>query len=149
MKRMFNLKKDKMKRNLIERIGLDRIAHFGVGAAVCAFMTLAFLFSLPDGDVLECSWGTVLLCPLVGYVLVGLLAWAKEMNDAAPDWRDLVASMLGCVFVHLGAVAGWGMHYLNGRDLITTPIGWTVFGLVSAALAVLFIRWVVRFRRGR
>ena len=50
---MFNLKKKtKMKRNIIERIGLDRIAHVGVGAAVCAFMTLAVLFSLPDGGVL-------------------------------------------------------------------------------------------------
>lgn len=134
---------------LIEKIGLDRIAHFGVGAAVCGSATLMFVFSLPVGDTLRCSWPLVALAPAVGYVLTALLAWAKEMNDDAPDWKDLLASMLGCVFVHLGAVAGWLLHFGNGRDLITTAWGWAVFGAVFAVLAGLFVWWVIRFNRSK
>lgn len=134
---------------LINRIGLDRIAHFGVGAAVCAFATLMFVFSLPVGGELLCSWRLVALAPAVGYVLVALLAWAKEMNDDAPDWLDFLASMLGCVFVHLGAAAGWLLHFGNGRDLITTTGGWIAFGAVFAVLAGLFVWWVVRYNRER
>lgn len=132
---------------LINRIGLDRIAHFGVGAAVCGFATLMFVFSLPVGDELRCSWPLVALAPAVGYVLVALLAWAKEMNDDAPDRWDFIASMLGCVFVHLGAVIGWLLHFGNGRDLITTWWGWLIFGIIFVALVIAWIIWVRRSLR--
>lgn len=133
----------------IEKVGLDRIAHFGVGAAVCAFLTLMFIFSLPVGGGLEFSWWLAAGAPILGYVAVALLAWAKEMNDDTPDWRDFLASMLGCVFVHLGAVIGWLLHFGNGRDLITTWWGWAIFAAAFAALAFLWVRWVVRGRRKR
>lgn len=38
-------------------------------------------------------------------------------------------------------------HFGIGRDLITTPLGWAVFGIVFAILAGLFVWWVIRFNR--
>lgn len=135
--------------DLINKIGLDKIAHFGIGAAICAFITLVFVFSLPIGNTQEYSWSLVLLSPIAGYVLTAILAWAKEMNDDSPDIKDFVASMLGCVFIHLGVVIGWLLHYGNGRDLITTWWEWVIFGLIMAALLFLWVRWTVRFFKKR
>lgn len=130
--------------DLINKIGLDKIAHFGIGAATCSFITMAFLFSLPIGNIQEYSWSLVLLLPIPGYILTALFAWAKEMNDNTPDIKDFVASMLGCVFVHIGAVIGWLLHFGNGRDLITTWWGWVIFGVIMTALAVAWVVWVAR-----
>lgn len=130
---------------LISKIGLDKIAHFGIGAAICAFVTLVFVFSLPIGNTQEYSWSLVLISPIAGYVLTAIMAWAKEMNDSSPDIKDFIASMLGCVFVHLGAIIGWLIHFGNGKDLITTWWGWVIFGLIMAALLFFWIRWIVRF----
>lgn len=53
--------------NLINKIGIDKIAHFGIGGVICAFITLMFIFSMPYGNTLELNWSFVLFCPLVGY----------------------------------------------------------------------------------
>lgn len=130
---------------LISKIGLDKIAHFGIGAAICAFVTLVFVFSLPIGNTQEYSWSLVLISPIAGYVLTAIMAWAKEMNDQSPDIKDFIASMLGCVFIHLGVVIGWLIHFGNGKDLITTWWGWVIFGLIMATLLFFWVRWTVRF----
>lgn len=139
-----------MLEKFISKVGLDRIAHFGVGAAIASFLSFMFIFSLPMADgVLRLTFWGVQIVFVVGYVAVALLAWFKELNDAAPDKWDFVASMLGVVFVHLGGNVGWLLHLGNGRDLITTPWGWAAFGAVAVAAAVLWVIWYVRFRRGR
>lgn len=133
---------------LIKKIGLDRIAHFGIGAAVCAFVTNMFVFSVAYGDTLEMSWRFTLLCPLAGYWVVFLAGLCKEiLIDTRPDKWDFLATMLGCVFVHIGMIIGYAFHFGNGRDLITTTCGWILFGGVFAILAGLWIWWVVRFNR--
>lgn len=135
---------------IITKVGLDRIAHFGVGAAIASFLSFMFLFSLPMADgVLKLTGWSVQIVFVVGYVAVALLAWFKELNDATPDKWDFVASMLGVVFVHLGGNVGWLLHLGNGRDLITSPWGWAAFGVLFAAAAFLWVRWYVRFKRGR
>ena len=110
--RMFNLKKKtKMKRNLIERVGLDRIAHFGVGGVIFA-------------------------------------AFIKEyFLDSRWDWWDFIATMAGPVFIHLCAILGFALHFGNGKDLITTPLGWVIFSVIVIALAALFVWWVIRFNK--
>ena len=74
--------------NLINKIGIDKIVHFGIGGTICAFITLMFIFSMPYENILELNWSFVLFCPLVGYWLVGILAFFKELNDTTPDKKD-------------------------------------------------------------
>lgn len=40
--------------NLINKIGIDKIAHFGIRGVICAFITLMFIFfSMPYENILE------------------------------------------------------------------------------------------------
>ena len=79
---------------IIKKVGLDRIAHFGVGGAVGAFLAIAFLFSLPMEDgVLRLTWGNIQLPFVPAYVAVGLAA--KTSNFGGTD-----TSVLGNIKVH-------------------------------------------------
>lgn len=134
--------------NIIDKIGLDRVAHFGVGGVIFAAFNAMFALSLIDAPAVTLTWWTVLVLPLAGYVIVALAEFAKEfIIDGKPDVWDIVATFAGAVSVHLCAVMGWAMHYLNGRDLITTTVGWVVFGIVMAGLAAGFVWWCARERR--
>ena len=121
--------------NLINKIGIDKIAHFGIGGVICAFITLMFIFSMSYGNTLELNWSFVLFCPLVGYWFVGILAFFKELNDITPDKKDFFASLLGCVFIHFGAIIGYLFHFGNGKNLITST--WVTL-LVLALFAIYF-----------
>lgn len=67
--------------------------------------------------------------------------------DSKWDWWDFTATMAGPVFIHICAIAGWLLHFGNGKDLITTPLGWVIFSVIVVALAGLFVWWVIRFNR--
>lgn len=134
----------------IDKVGLDRIAHFGAGAAMASFSAFMFLFSMPMADgILVLGWMSGQAPFALGYVVAALAAWAKEMSDGTPDWLDFAATMAGAAFVHLGAMIGWLLHYGNGRDLISTPWGWAAFGLAAAAAASLWLRWALRQRKNK
>ena len=137
-----------MKRNLIERIGLDRIAHFGIGGVLFAAFNFAFLLSLCSGPVPEPTWRDIFIAPIGGYFIAAFAAFIKEyFLDSKWDWWDIAATMAGPVFIHLCAIAGFALHFGNGRDLITTPLGWAIFSIIAIALAGLFVWWVIRFNR--
>lgn len=128
--------------NLIDKIGLDRVAHFGVGGTLFAAFNVMFALSLIDTPAVALTWRTVLLLPLAGYIVVAFAEAVKEyFIDGKPDVWDIAATFAGAASVHLCAVIGWVMHWANGRDLISTAWGWAVFGIVIAALAGAFVWW--------
>lgn len=128
--------------NFIDKIGLDRVAHFGVGGTLFAAFNVMFALSLIDTPAVALSWWTVLVLPLAGYIAVAFAEAVKEyFIDGKPDGWDIVATFAGAVFVHICAIIGWGMHWANGRDLISSAWGWAIFGIVIAALAGAFARW--------
>lgn len=132
----------------VNKVGLDRIAHFGVGGTIGAALALAFIYSLPMGDgILVLTWGNVNVPFVISYVIVAMMACFKEMNDETPDKWDFIASLLGVVFVHVVSLLGWLIHYGNGHDLITSTWGYIVFGVIMAVLAGLWIWWYIRFKR--
>lgn len=132
----------------IEKIGLDRIAHFGIGGVIFAAFNFAFLLSLCSGPVPEPTWRDIFTAPIGGYFITALAAFIKEyFLDSKWDWWDFIATMAGPVFIHLCAIAGWLLHFGNGRDLITTPLGWVIFSVILIALAGLFVWWVIRFNK--
>lgn len=98
-------------KTLINKIGLDKIAHWGVGGVICAFV--AFILILQDFHI--CSYKSILLYPFVGYIVTLFFAVIKEFfidgNNAS--WKDIIASILGCVFIHLAICIGILFNYLT------------------------------------
>lgn len=132
----------------MKKIGLDKFAHFGIGGTLFASFVGAFSLSLPYGEIVELSFRHVLLVPLSGYIILAMAEVVKEVFiDSKGDWWDVLATMLGGIFVHACAIIGYSFHFLNGKDLITSACGWTVFGVVMVALAVLWIIWAIRSAR--
>lgn len=130
----------------ISKVGLDRIAHFGIGAAIASFLSFMFLFSLPMADgILKLTLWNVQLIFVIGYILVAILTFFKELDDITPDKWDFIASMLGVVFVHIGGNIGWLLHLGNGQEgLIHSTWGWVIFGLIFALGAFFWIRWAIK-----
>lgn len=132
----------------IKKVGLDRIAHFGVGGTLFGAFVAAFALSLPYGNNVTLSFKDVLLIPVTGYIILAFVEFVKEVFiDSKGDWYDVLATMLGGMFVHLCAVIGYVFHLGNGKDLITTWWGWLIFGIVMAVLAALWLRWVIKLNR--
>lgn len=133
---------------LIKKIGLDRITHFGVGGTLFGAFVAAFALSLPYGNNVTMSFGDVLLIPTTGYIILAFVEFVKEVFiDDKGDWWDVLATMLGGVFVHICAVVGYIFHLGNGKDLITTTWGWIVFGVVMAVLTSIWIVWTIKSLR--
>ena len=130
--------------NLINKIGIDKIAHFGIGGVICAFITLMFIFSMPYENTLELNWSFVLFCPLIGYWLVSILAFFKELNDTTPDKKDFFASLLGCVFIHFGAIIGYLFHFGNGKNLITSTWGTLLVLALFTIYFGFFTKWAAK-----
>ena len=90
--------------NLINKIGLDKIAHFGIGGLICAIMTFIVMIQ----ELQNLDYKLVLLSPIAGYVVTGFVSIIKEYFFDAPnsDWKDIIAGMLGCVAVHVSVGIG-------------------------------------------
>ena len=90
-------------KDLINKIGIDKVTHFAMGGLICALFT--FIFLLQDFNTLE-VW-QVLLLPLIGTVVTFVLSIIKEfIIDEVVDWKDIIAGILGCVPVYIAIGIG-------------------------------------------
>lgn len=77
--------------DLINKIGVDKLLHFSFGGLITACIA-NFIF-------LQCEL-SVLLCTLIGIVVTMILEFIKEYKlDSSPDWKDILATFLGCLLV--------------------------------------------------
>ena len=83
-------------KKFIEKIGIDKLAHLGIGGLVCACVT--FVIILQDAVTGWAALGT----PIPGTLLVALLSWVKEVADG----KDILAGVLGCVPVFAAVAVG-------------------------------------------
>ena len=93
---------------LIEKIGLDKLAHLGIGGLVCALFT--FVVILQDMDTL--LGGNVwraLLTPFIGTVAVMMFELFKEYLDSEFNWKDVLWTFIGCLVVF--AAVGMGILF--------------------------------------
>lgn len=82
-------------------IGMDKIAHFGIGGMITACMALVSILQEP------LSTSGVLLCPIIGHVCVFTLSYIKEkIVDDVFDWKDILAAMIGSSFTHVAVMLG-------------------------------------------
>ena len=92
--------------NWINKIGLDKFAHFGIGGLICALFT--FVFILQDLYVLALipKW-RIILFPIIGTIVAFFVSIIKEyFFDAKADWKDIIAAMIGCVTVFIAVAFG-------------------------------------------
>lgn len=90
----------------IEKIGMDKVAHFGVGGLITALFTIALMGQ--DLIVLAMQPWRLFLFPLAGTVVTVFVSVAKEMFfDAERDWKDLYAALIGSATVFVASAFGF------------------------------------------
>lgn len=95
----------------IKRIGMDKIAHFGIGGLITALFTMVFI--IQDMPVFIMQPWRLLLMPFIGTVVTVFFSVIKELFfDVQRDWKDLYAALLGSVTVFVAAVFGY-LFYLG------------------------------------
>lgn len=89
--------------SLIEKIGLDKIAHFSLGGLICALFTFVFLIQ----DINYLTPIQMILMPTAGSVVTFILSLFKEyLFDSKPNWKDIAAAMIGCGTVYIAVIIG-------------------------------------------
>lgn len=90
----------------IEKIGMDKVAHFGVGGLITALFTMVFI--LQDMPVFIMQPWRLLLMPFIGTVVTVFVSVIKELFfDAQRDWRDLYAALIGSASVYIAVFFGF------------------------------------------
>lgn len=90
--------------------GMDKVAHFGVGAAICAAISIVLI--LQDITLAPLSWG------VMGYVVIAcivtlLIEAIKEfIVDADASWGDIAATAAGCAFIAAAVATGIWVNQL-------------------------------------
>ena len=89
------------------RIGMDKIAHFGIGGIIGA--TIAIVITLARGD-----YGWVAgAYPFISHAIVFILSFIKEkFMDDEYNWLDILASVLGSIAVHMAFIIGLTINEL-------------------------------------
>lgn len=89
----------------IEKLGMDKVAHFGIGGLITALVTIALIGQ--DLDILVLSPWRMLLYPFAGSVVTALVSVVKELViDEQRDWLDLYAALFGSATVFIAAFLG-------------------------------------------
>ena len=89
------------------RIGMDKIAHFGIGGIIGA--AIVIIVTLAIGDY---GW-VVGVYPFVAHAIVFILSFIKEkFLDEEYNWLDILASVLGSISVHMAFIIGLTINEL-------------------------------------
>jgi hypothetical protein len=96
----------------IEKLGMDKVAHFGIGGLITALVTIALIGQ--DLDILVLSPWRMLLYPFAGVVVTAFVSVIKEVFfDEMRDWKDLWAALAGCAMVFIAVFVGVLFFYGN------------------------------------
>lgn len=89
--------------NLFNKVGPSRVLHFFCGGYVCAL--ISFIVILQE-EMLNSSVSNI-SAVLVGTSAVFVLSLIKGLIiDTKLDWKNILASMLGCVLVIIAVAIG-------------------------------------------
>lgn len=87
--------------NFLAKIGRDKFEHHNLGGLICSFVSIVAI--LQDGVI---NWATVLYV-IIGAVVTLFTAIIKEyVIDVKADWRDIVATVSGCIWPFIAVVFG-------------------------------------------
>ena len=89
----------------IEKIGMDKVAHFGVGGLITALFTIVFVMQ-DMGTLIFNPW-RMMLYPFIGTVITTVVSVIKEkLIDTQADWKDLYAALIGSATVFVATLFG-------------------------------------------
>lgn len=89
----------------IEKIGMDKVAHFGVGGLITALFTIVFIMQ-DMGSLIFNPW-RMMLYPFIGTVITTVVSVIKErLIDTQADWKDLYAALIGSATVSVATFFG-------------------------------------------
>ena len=89
------------------KVGMDKIAHFGIGGIIGA--AIAIIVTLAIGDY---GW-VVGVYPFLAHAIVFILSFIKEkFLDDEFNWLDILASVLGSISVHMAFIIGLTINEL-------------------------------------
>ena len=88
---------------LIERIGIDKLCHYGIGGVITAFVAIiAMIQELPLTSIWE-----ALYFPIMGMVVTAILEFIKEyVIDEKADKGDILWTVLGAFTVFMAFLIG-------------------------------------------
>lgn len=90
-------------KKFIEKIGIDKFAHLGVGGLMCAMVTFVVLLQ----EMGNLTPAMIFATPITGTVMVMFLEFCKEhFLDDEFSWKDVLATFIGCVLVFLSVGVG-------------------------------------------
>lgn len=93
--------------NLIQKIGIDKVLHFLVGALITSIVTIVISFQEPT------ITNYTMAVPLIGAIATFMIAVFKEISDNKFDWKDVLATVLGVVPIFLSTCFGVLLHNLS------------------------------------
>lgn len=89
----------------IEKIGMDKVAHFGVGGLITALFTIVFIMQ-DMGSLIFNPW-RMMLYPFIGTAITTVVSVIKEkLIDTQADWKDLYAALIGSATVFVATFFG-------------------------------------------
>lgn len=91
-------------KTIIEKIGMDKVAHFGVGGLITALFTIVFI--LQDMGTLVFHPWKMLLYPFIGAAVTAVASVVKELFDETPDKKDILAALIGSAVVFVAVFFG-------------------------------------------
>lgn len=74
--------------------------HHAFGAAICGLITIVGIIAVE-----KLYWDSFLYVG-VGTVIVFVVSVIKEPLDTKFDWKDILAAMLGCLWVFAAVIIG-------------------------------------------
>lgn len=91
---------------LIEKIGLDKFAHIGIGGLICAMIT--FVVILQDANLIwQGHFWNIVFSPTIGMISVIILELIKEaLIDMKFSVKDFLYTISGCLLVYIAVLIG-------------------------------------------
>lgn len=97
-------------KGLVEKIGIDKFAHLGVGGLLCAMITLVVLLQ----EMGNLTPAMILATPIIGTVMVMFLEFCKEyFLDDEFSWKDVLYTFAGCFLVFVAVGVGVLFYILS------------------------------------
>lgn len=88
----------------IEKIGMDKVAHFGVGGLLAGLFTIVFM--LQDLATLAIHPWRALLYPFIGAAVTAVVSVVKEIFDGVVDKKDILAALIGSAVAFVAVFFG-------------------------------------------
>ena len=99
-------------KKIIEKFGMDKVAHFGVGGLIAAIVSIIIIAQ--DLPVFVAEPWRLLFLPLAGAIVTGFLSVIKELIiDGETDWKDVYAGLIGSGAVCLAVWVGYVLFTLS------------------------------------